>query len=74
MLAEYREEITELKQSSRHFSRIFTKHNRLDQDIIDAEQGRVPLTHIEIDTMKKRKLLLKDEMLKMILELKKEEV
>jgi uncharacterized protein YdcH (DUF465 family) len=74
MLAEYREEITELKQSSRHFSRIFTKHNRLDQDIIDAEQGRVPLTQMEIDIMKKKKLLLKDEMLRMILELKKEEV
>ena len=74
MLAEYREEITELKQSSTHFARIFNKHNKLDQDIMDAEQGRVLLTHIEIDIMKKRKLLLKDEMLKMILELKKEEV
>jgi len=71
MLAEYREEITELKQSSRHFSRIFTKHNRLDQDIIDAEQGRVPLTQMEIDIMKKKKLLLKDEAYKMIMEYRK---
>jgi hypothetical protein len=71
MLAEYRNEITELKQSNAHFIRIFEKHNKLDQDIQDAEHGRVGLSDMEIEKMKKEKLLLKDEMFKMILEHKK---
>ena len=68
MLAEYRTEITELKQSNAHFTKIFEKRNKLDQDIQDAEHGRVGMSDVEIEKMKKEKLLLKDEMLKMILE------
>lgn len=71
MLAEYRAEITELKQNNAHFARIFEKHNQLDQDVIDAEQGRHGMSDFEIEKMKKEKLLLKDEMLRMILEYKK---
>ena len=71
MLAEYRAEITELKQSNSHFRNIFEKHNRLDQDVQDAEHGRVGMSDMEIEKMKKQKLMLKDEMLKMILEYKK---
>jgi len=71
MLAEYRDEITELKQNNRHFARIFEKHNKLDQDVKDAEHGRVGMSDMAIETMKKEKLLLKDEMLKMILEHRK---
>ena len=71
MLAEYRAEITELKQSNSHFRNIFEKHNKLDQDVQDAEHGRVGMSDIEIEKMKKQKLMLKDEMLKMILEYRK---
>jgi len=71
MLDEYRDEITALKQSNGHFSTILEKHNELNQKVADAIQGRLPLTDVEIEVMKKEKLRLKDEMLKMILELKK---
>lgn len=71
MLAEYRDDITELKQNNRHFKRIFEKHNKLDQDVKDAEYGRVGMSDMEIEKMKKEKLLLKDEMLKIILEFRK---
>lgn len=71
MLHEYRDEISTLKQSNAHFSKIFEKHNELDQQVTDAIEGRVPLTDMEIDVMKKKKLLLKDEMHKMILETRK---
>ena len=71
MLAEYRSEITELKQNNAHFEKIFEKHNKLDQDVQDAEHGRVGMSDFEIEKMKKEKLLLKDEMLKMILEYRK---
>jgi len=70
MLAEYRTEITELKQSNRHFEKIFEKHNQLDQEVKNAEHGRVGMSDMAIETMKKEKLLLKDEMLQMILKYK----
>jgi uncharacterized protein YdcH (DUF465 family) len=71
MLAEYRDEISELKQNNTHFKRVFEKHNKLDHDVKDAEHGRVGMNDFEIEKMKKEKLLLKDEMLKIILEHKK---
>jgi len=71
MLAEYREEVSELKQNNAHFTKIFNDHNKLDQDIQDAEHGRIGMSDREIEIMKKKKLLLKDEMLQMILEHKK---
>ena len=71
MLAEYRDEISELKQNDAHFQRIFEKHNKLDHDVKDAEHGRVGMSDFEIERMKKEKLLLKDEMLKIILDYKK---
>jgi len=72
MLAEYRDEISELKQNNAHFARIFNKHNELDDKVKDAEHGRMGMSDMEIETMKKEKLLLKDEMYKMVLEAKKE--
>ena len=71
MLHEYRDEIHELKQQNAHFAKIFEKHNELDQKVEDAEAGRVPMTDIELETLKKEKLRLKDEAYKMILDYKK---
>jgi uncharacterized protein YdcH (DUF465 family) len=71
MLSEYREEISELKQKNAHFAKIFEKHNELDQKAKDADEGRLHLSDIELEQLKKEKLLLKDEALHMILEYKK---
>ena len=71
MLHEHRDEIQELKQENAHFANIFDKHNALDQKINDAIEGRTILTDAEIETLKKQKLLLKDEALKIILDFKK---
>ena len=71
MLHEYKNEIHDLKQSNAHFAKVFEKHNALDQKIEDAEANRVILTDVELETLKKEKLLLKDEAYKMILDSKK---
>ncbi len=71
MLSEYRDEIHVLKQENAHFAKIFEKHNELDQKAKDADEGRLHLSDMEIETIKKEKLLLKDEALKMILDYKK---
>ncbi|SFZ97441.1 FIG00710266: hypothetical protein [hydrothermal vent metagenome] len=70
MLHEYRDEIHELKQKDAHFARIFEKHNELDKKVEDAESNRIILTDVEIETLKKEKLLLKDEAYKIIMDYK----
>ena len=71
MLHEYRDEIHELKQKDTHFAKIFDKHNELDDKITKAENGDILLADAEIETLKKEKLLLKDEAYKMIIDYKK---
>ena len=71
MLHEYRDEIHELKQQNAHFVKIFDEHNELDDKITKAENGDIPMTDMEIETLKKEKLLLKDEAYKMIMDYKK---
>ena len=71
MLHEYRDEISQLKQSNAHFAKIFEKHNELDQKAKDADEGRLHISDTELEVIKKEKLLLKDEALKLILEYKK---
>ncbi|MBK7507055.1 MAG: YdcH family protein [Comamonadaceae bacterium] len=61
MFPEYRDLITALKTSDAHFSRLFDKHNALDQKIRNMETHVEPGTHEEIETLKKEKLLLKDQ-------------
>ena len=75
MLHEYRDVITHMKEneaSNAHFLKVFAHHNVLDDKITKAENGDIPLTDVELETLKKEKLLLKDEAYGMILKYKKE--
>ena len=71
MLREYKEEIHELKLNNTHFAKVFENHNEIDKKVEDAEANRLILTDVELETLKKEKLLLKDEAYKIILEYKK---
>lgn len=62
MFPEFRDLITELKQSDAHFSRLFDKHNELDQRIKNMEANIEIATHEEVETLKKEKLHLKDQL------------
>lgn len=62
MFPEYRDLITKLKTTDRHFLNIFDKHNVLDQKIKNMEAHIEPGTHEEIETLKKEKLSLKDQL------------
>lgn len=62
MLPEYRDLITELKGKDAHFDRLFEKHNKLDHEIKDAEEGRTFLSDTDLARLKKEKLLSKDEL------------
>ncbi len=62
MFPEFRDKITELKTSDHHFTRLFDQHNALDQKIRNMEASITPATHEEIETMKKEKLAIKDQL------------
>jgi len=62
MFPEYRDLITKLKTSDRHFLNLFDKHNELDQKIKNMESHIEPATHEEIEVLKKEKLAIKDQL------------
>ena len=61
MFPEYRDLITRLKGHDHHFTRLFDKHNELDQQIRNKEAHIEPGTQLEIERLKKEKLALKDQ-------------
>ena len=62
MFPEFRDRITQLKTTDHHFMRLFDQHNALDQKVKNMEASITPGTHDEIETLKKEKLLLKDQL------------
>lgn len=62
MFPEHRELITHLKNSDAHFLRLFEKHNELDHKIKSIENNITMGSHAEIETLKKQKLHLKDQL------------
>ena len=61
MFPEYRDLITKIKGQDGHFTRLFDKHNELDQVIKNKEAHIEPGSQAEIEQLKKEKLLLKDQ-------------
>ena len=61
MFPEYRDLITKLKGNDAHFTRLFDKHNEMDQQIKNMDARIVQATAIEIENLKKEKLQLKDK-------------
>jgi len=62
MFPEFRDLISQLKTTDRHFLNTFEKHNELDQQIKNMESGIAAATHDQIELLKKEKLVLKDEL------------
>ncbi|TSE18183.1 hypothetical protein Talka_02318 [Tepidimonas alkaliphilus] len=62
MFPEYRDLISKLKTTNHHFQRLFDQHNELDERIQRMEEGIEPGTHEQIETLKKEKLRLKDQL------------
>ena len=52
MFPEYRDLITQLKTTDRHFLRLFDQHNELDQKIKNMEAAISSASHEEIELLK----------------------
>ncbi len=68
MFHEYREIITQLKHEDTYFKRLFDKHNALDEEILELEKKGAD--QFEIETKKKEKLKIKDEVYNTIIKYK----
>lgn len=62
MFPEYRDLISRLKTEDAHFHRLFEKHNQLDHEIKNLEASSGPSASVEIESKKKEKLALKDDL------------
>jgi len=65
-LPEYRERIHELKMSDHHFARLFETYHELDHEVRRIEEGVEPTADEYLDVQKKKRLLLKDQLLGML--------
>lgn len=71
MFHEERELITKLKGANARFTSLFDKHNELDEKIARMQKGNI-YNDAEVDTLKREKLRLKDEIYAFLSEYKKE--
>lgn len=62
MFPEFRDLITKLKTEDAHFTRLFDKHNELDQQIKNIENRIESGSAMDVENLKKEKLKLKDEL------------
>lgn len=74
MFPEYRDLISRLKNENPRFMSLFDKHNKLDHEIAGKEGSDGRGYNAEVVRMKKQKLQLKDEMLKILQQVSVKEV
>ena len=60
MFPEYREIMQTLAQEDPHFSKLMEDHDELDRQITQLEQDPVNLINDDIESLKRKKLKLKD--------------
>lgn len=65
-LSEYKERIHELKINDRHFARLFDGYHHLNREIHRAESAGVNIADKYHEELKRKRLLLKDEMFNML--------
>lgn len=66
MFPEHRDLINRLKSADHHFAHLVETHDQLDRRIADLENGVEIGSHEKIETLKKEKLLLKDQVYKLL--------
>ena len=66
LFPEYREWIHPMREDNPRFAQLFEQHELLDREICRLEQDPVNLINGDIETMKRKKLKLKDEMYQLL--------
>ncbi len=63
---EYRDTIHDMKMNNNHFSRLFHEYHDLDREVHRIEQGSEVSSDEYLETLKKKRLSLKDELYQML--------
>lgn len=63
---EHREQIHTLKVSNNHFARLFDEYHDVNHEVRRIESGVEPTSDEYLEDRKKQRLLLKDELYKML--------
>ena len=58
---EYRQNLEEMHALDTHLAELVTEYEQLNAEIVDIEENDKPFQDFEFEEMKKRRLLLKDE-------------
>jgi len=58
---EYRQTLEEMKSQDSHLAQLVKEYEELNAEIVDIEENERPFQDYEFEEMKKRRLLLKDE-------------
>jgi uncharacterized protein YdcH (DUF465 family) len=58
---EYQDAIHRLTHNNQDFQRIYTEYHVLDNEIRDIEQNVEPVSDIYFETLKKKRVILKDQ-------------
>ena len=66
MFPEHQELIHKLRHDDPHFAKIFESHQELDKEIAQLELNPVNLINDDIESMKRKKLKIKDELYKLL--------
>ena len=65
-LPEHKERIHELKMSDKHFQKLFEKYHEIDHQVKRIEEGIETPSDEFVETLKKERLNLKDQLFSMI--------
>jgi len=71
MFKEHSHAITALRAENGHFDKLFEKHGELDAKIDSLLAGNDHAEKTELETMKKSKLKIKDEIYSIVMDYKK---
>ena len=58
---EYKQTLQEMKSQDAHLAELIEEYEQLNAAIVDIEENEKPFQDFEFEDMKKRRLLLKDE-------------
>jgi uncharacterized protein YdcH (DUF465 family) len=61
-----KDKIHSLKTTNHHFARLYTGYDQLNHDIVKVETGGAVMTDEALETLKKKRLKLKDEIVQML--------
>jgi uncharacterized protein len=62
------EAINRLKQDDAHFGNLLEQHDAVDIEITKSETGVAPINDLSLETLKKQRLQLKDQLYRLAVE------